>query len=164
MIAALLMLAVTWAADVGVPLPLTLLTNDQGVAAVLAPGPVRVVNLWASWCGPCRAELPLFDALATRLGTDAEVVLVSVDTSRPRAVALAKRLDLHARVLFDGESFAAQINPEAMPSTLLVGSDGVVRRVVAGEMNVDDVAALEGEVRALIVDDKPRQSVDSPLK
>lgn len=150
MIAAALTLAAAWAIDVGDPLPTTPLVDNQGATVVLAPGPVRVVNLWASWCGPCRAELPLFDALTTRLGPTAEVVLVSVDASRPRALALAKHLDLHGRLLFDGEVFASAINPDTLPTTLVVGPDGVVRNVHIGELSAEDFLVLEGEIRALL--------------
>lgn len=150
MIAALLTLGAALAIDVGQPLPSAPLVDSNGSVAILAPGEVRVVNLWAAWCGPCRAELPLFDGLATRLGEDAEVVLVSVDTSRPRAVALARHLHLGARVVFDGQPLADLIEPDTLPTTLVVGADGVVRHVHTGELKAEDFSSLEAEVRALL--------------
>ena len=95
-------------------------------------GKVALVNLWATWCGPCRQEMPALDRLQTALGgEDFAVVPVSIDTgdaARPAAFlesvgvkALPLYTDRTTRVfeVLKGRGLAL-----GLPVTLLVGRDG----------------------------------------
>jgi thiol-disulfide isomerase/thioredoxin len=71
------------------PGALTHATAEQLLAAIKASGKKgTIVNAWASWCGPCRREVPMLQALATNLKPQGvEIVLVSVDEAKDEAKA-----------------------------------------------------------------------------
>lgn len=91
-------------------------------------GKVVLLNLWATWCGPCREEMPSLDRLQKELGSDKfEVVAVSVDKNGFEASK--KFLDgLGVKSLnhYSDPSgrAASQLKAIGMPATLLVGKDG----------------------------------------
>lgn len=160
----LLVMAAALAAEPGQAFPETVVTDADGGAVRLdAPGQVTVVNLWATWCGPCLVELPLLDALHERLAGDgAAVVAVSLDDGKARPVALAKRLDLDLGVLHDeGGRLAASLAPEKLPTTYVVDADGTIRGVHAGALDAAAIAALEAEVRALLASQAADASMEA---
>jgi len=129
-------------ADKPLRLPNLAFSDDAGHAHTLADWRGRLVlfNLWATWCVPCRKEMPALDALEAKLGgRDFEVVAVNIDTrdpGKPRAWLrdvgidrLAYYADPSAKVFQDlklvGRAFG-------MPTTLLVDSAGCEIGTVAG--------------------------------
>lgn len=116
----------------GEPLPdvaLPCFTGGQQVTVSAIRGPA-VVNLWGSWCGPCREELPAFQRFAERAA--GKVTVVGVDTRDTRAAAssLAGDLGVTFPNLFDpAEQLRAKIGVAALPATLFVDRDGRVRHL-----------------------------------
>lgn len=101
-------------------------------------GKVLVLNIWASWCPPCRRELPQLDRLAQELDPEKfAVVGLNVDASPDFAAEYLRRLGVRFTSLWDADrqlsdgAFAV----EAYPTTLLVGPDGRVRERVVGYQN-----------------------------
>jgi thiol-disulfide isomerase/thioredoxin len=94
-------------------------------------GPV-VVNLWASWCPPCRQELPAFGRLAQRSGGKLTVLGVVTGDSRDSAAALAKELGLAFPAVFDekaklsSELVHLKLASAALPVTLFINGGTVV--------------------------------------
>lgn len=118
------------------PLDLSALAfqNDKGESRTLASfsGRTVLLNLWATWCGPCRKEMPALDQLqAERGGKDFEVVAVSVDRGseeKPKAFleemgihTLAFRHDPSNQIIADLRKVA---KAPGLPTTILVGPDG----------------------------------------
>lgn len=98
-------------------------------------GTPLVLNLWASWCGPCRDELPFFQRLHERAGRRLAVLGVDIDDREPgRALALAIDTGVTYPLLADPDALLrAPLRVMALPQTVLVAGDG---RVVAVERNV----------------------------
>ena len=106
------------------------LVDGSGATKSLADwrGRVVLLNLWATWCQPCRTEMPALDRLQAALGsTDFEVVAVSVD----RAGLEASRkflgsIDVKKLALYADPSarFAAELKAIGLPATILIGRDG----------------------------------------
>ena len=135
-------------------LPELAFTDTEGKPRTLASfqGKTVLLNLWATWCVPCRKEMPALDALQTRLGGDKfEVVAVNIDTrnlDKPRAwldeVGI-KRLgyyaDPSAKVFQDLKAVGKAIG---MPTTLLIDPNGCELGVLAGpaEWASDDAIRL----------------------
>ena len=97
-------------------------------------GEVVMINFWASWCGPCRQEMPLLDALYQRYQPMGFTILgVSVDEDVADAKRLLKEIPVTFPVLFDTDNKVADLYElVAMPSTVLVDRDGNMRFVHLG--------------------------------
>ena len=145
-LAALLSSQAAFALDVGETSPKLEFAGED------LSGKVVLVNFWATWCAPCKKELPLLDALHQRIVDDGALVLaINVDTRSRIAEATAKHLDFTAPVLYDPTGTVARpFAPEAMPTTYLLDGDGVVHKVIVGEIDEQGIIALEAEIRTLL--------------
>lgn len=97
-------------------------------------GQVVMINFWATWCAPCRQELPQLNRLHERYRRDGFVLLgVSVDDNPKAAQDMASRLGVRFPVLFDaGKQVSGRYDIDAMPSTLLIDRGGAVRYLHRG--------------------------------
>ncbi len=105
-------------------------------------GRVVLVEFWASWCPPCREQLPRAAALESEL-EDLVVLAVSVDTRRDRLERFMERVQVPRRVLLDPEGrIAGRFEVEAMPWAVLIGADGALlwqgSRIAEGRGALDD--------------------------
>jgi thiol-disulfide isomerase/thioredoxin len=131
------------------PLPdlsLPCLSGSGTVALRSLAGAPAVVNLWASWCAPCRQELPAFSRLSADAGGRLRVLGV-VSQDRPGAAAAYAadaRLPFPSLVDEDGLLLRG-LGRRALPATVLVDADGRVREVYQGAPLTD--AALRALVR-----------------
>lgn len=93
--------------------------------AALRGHPV-VINKWASWCGPCRAELPIFQQVSTARGKDVAFLGVNAKDKRPSAARFAQRFPVPYPSYEDpGERIARSIRaPANFPVTLFVDARG----------------------------------------
>jgi cytochrome c biogenesis protein CcmG, thiol:disulfide interchange protein DsbE len=90
-----------------------------------APGVPTVVNLWASWCGPCREELPLVQQLADTAGDRVRVVTVNSQDGVPQATSFAADARLDLPTAYDGDgAVSAALGLRGLPQTLFVTADG----------------------------------------
>lgn len=108
-------------------------------------GQVVLLNFWASWCGPCRQEMPLLDKIHQRY-EDAGFAVVSVNVEGEDAPArsLAKETGVTFPVLIDAEQRVSQMyDLEAMPSSVLIDRDGVVRYIHLGYQPGDEAKYLK---------------------
>ena len=91
-------------------------------------GKVVLLNLWATWCTPCREEMPSLDRLQKDLGSEKfEVVAVSVDKNGfEKAREFLKGIDVKSLAYYADPSAraASQVKAIGMPATLLVDKDG----------------------------------------
>ncbi|MGY1797567.1 TlpA family protein disulfide reductase [Blastococcus sp. SYSU D00868] len=112
-----------------------------------APGVPTVVNLWASWCGPCREELPLMQGLADRAGDRLGVVGVISRDGAPQAESFAEEAEASFPAAFDGDGdLMAELGLGALPYTYFLDADGGVAFVQVGPVDsVDELAALAAE-------------------
>jgi thiol-disulfide isomerase/thioredoxin len=120
---------------------LTLDCLGDGPAVRLAGlrGTPMVLNLWASWCEPCRAELPLFADLAAAGGASLRVLGVAVQDDPGAALSLLTDTDVHyASVRDDTAGTKAPLRWTGLPMTLFVDADGVVRHAQRGVITSDE--------------------------
>lgn len=97
-------------------------------------GRVVMVNFWATWCGPCRVELPQLAKLHDRYRGSGFVLLgVNIDEDPNAARTLAGKLGLKFPVLLDTDKkVVAAYDLNAMPATVLIDKDGRVRHLHRG--------------------------------
>jgi peroxiredoxin len=108
-------------------------------------GQVVLINFWASWCGPCRQEIPLLDRLHQRyLDTGFAVLGINVEGEEAPARKLIDRIPVTFPVLIDQEQRVSELYElEAMPSTVVVDRDGVVRYIHRGYKPGDEAKYIE---------------------
>ncbi len=116
-------------------------------------GKVCLVDVWASWCAPCRRALPFFAALHGRhAGAGFEVVALSVDDERSVAKAFVADLKLPFVLLWDRDQKAVSgLDVPKMPTSFLVDRKGKVRAMYAGFKDADR-AVIERQVAALLAE------------
>lgn len=97
-------------------------------------GDVVMINFWASWCGPCRQEMPLLDELFQEYEPLGFTILgVNVEEDSAKAKDLLKKLPVSFPVLFDNTSKVSKLyDVVAMPSTVLIDRDGNLRYLHQG--------------------------------
>lgn len=97
-------------------------------------GDVVMVNFWATWCGPCRQEMPLLDELYTRYQRVGFSLLgVNIDDDSSKAMDMVDELGVSFPVLFDAHKEVSKLyEVGAMPVTVLIDREGTVRYVHHG--------------------------------
>jgi peroxiredoxin len=97
-------------------------------------GDVVMINFWATWCGPCRQEMPLLDELYTRYHRVGFNLLgINIDDDSRRAMQMIEDLGVSFPVLFDARKEVSKLyEVEAMPVTVLIDREGNVRFVHHG--------------------------------
>ncbi|MCG8553746.1 MAG: TlpA family protein disulfide reductase [Proteobacteria bacterium] len=114
-------------------------------------GKVVVIDFWASWCAPCRREMPFLEQLYRRYsGKGLVVVGVSVDKQRRHIDEFLRQVKVSFPIVHDKRHrIAKTYKPPKMPSTFVVGRQGYVRFVHAG-YHQRDVPVLERQIRTLL--------------
>jgi thiol-disulfide isomerase/thioredoxin len=100
-------------------------------------GQVVLINFWATWCEPCREEMPSINRLRASLaGRPFEVLAINLAESEPRIRRFLEQLPLGFPVLMDRDSAAAKRwQARVLPMSFLVGPDGRIAYSVVGELN-----------------------------
>lgn len=96
-------------------------------------GSVVLVDFWASWCGPCRASFPAYNALRNRLqakyGKDSfEVLAINVDMEKPEALAFLEKQPVSFPILDENTGGSTQHKYQilAMPTAFLIDPEGTI--------------------------------------
>jgi len=108
-------------------------------------GQVVLINFWASWCGPCRQEMPLLDRLHHRYEDTGFAVLgVNVEGVAEPAQEIVSKTNVTFPILIDdGQKVSEMYNLQAMPSTVVVDRDGVIRYIHHGYKPGDEAKYVE---------------------
>ena len=135
------------------PAPLFALPDAAGNTVSLADfeGDVVLINFWASWCGPCREEMPLLDQLAERYGPLGFTMLgINVEEDSQLADTFLQGTPVAFPILYDRENSVSKLyDVIAMPTTILVDRQGQVRFVHHGyEPGYEN--DYQDQIRALI--------------
>ena len=147
----------------------SMVTGSTGATASIAPsftlpsrsgdtvslaqlkGKVVMLNFWASWCGPCRQEMPLLEQMHKRYSAlGFTLVGVNVDANSKDAEDWLSKTPVSFPVLFDRESKVSKLyDVSAMPSTVFIDRQGNVRYLHRGYKAGDEGEYLN-QIRALL--------------
>ncbi len=134
----------TRSAEIGELAPAFALRDPEGNIRQLSDyrGQVVWINFWATWCGPCRRELPEIQSLADEFQDEGLVVLaVNFQESAGRAVSFWEELDLDLPILLDSNGeVAEQYRTRNFPNNFFIDRDGILRALRMGFLT-------EGEMR-----------------
>ena len=129
------------------PLPTTAGTDLEGKHVALGPmqGAPLVVIFFASWCGPCHEDAPIFAALADRYRERVGFISVAVDDPPHEARAFASRYGWSWPVVRDDERrWVSAFGPPGVPATFVIDAEGAVIRTLTGPVTEEQIdAALD---------------------
>jgi thiol-disulfide isomerase/thioredoxin len=125
-------------------------------------GKVVLVNFWATWCEPCRQEMPSIQRLRDRLaGQPFAVLAVNVDEPDARVRLFVKQTALDLPILMDPDKVVTRgWGVRVLPVTFLVGPDGRVRYRLVGDLDWNS-ETVAGVIAGLMAEARPRSVVQA---
>jgi peroxiredoxin len=137
----------------GAPAPQFSLASREGkdVSLTQYQGQVVMINFWASWCGPCRQEMPLLESIYKKYNKLGFTLLgVNVEPDSKAAIDWLKETPVSFPILFDKDSKVSKLYDVAgMPSTVIIDRAGKVRVLHRGYKPGDENEYLDS-IRTLV--------------
>ena len=140
------------AADIGKPAPeFQLASGDKPIKLADYKGKVVYVDFWASWCGPCRQSFPWMNEMQSKYGAQGFTVLaINVDQKREDAQMFLKDTPAKFTVAYDDKGATPKAYAvKTMPTSMLIGTDGVVKVIHRG-FRANETQAMEQEIRSAL--------------
>lgn len=103
-------------------------------------GKVIVVNIWATWCGPCVREMPAFEKLYQEYGADGDVVIVAVNACESKSTVdtFVNKNGYTFPIAYDEEgNINNQYPTDGIPYTVIIGKDGLIKTIHLGAMDAE---------------------------
>lgn len=125
-------------------------TSLLGEKFTFTPGKVAVVNVWASWCSPCRAESPTLAALANKYA-DVQFIGVLTRDNPVNAEAFVRKRNIPYPTLIDDSiliGFRKSLPANAIPTTVIIDKNNRVAARISGSVTVASLSKLIEEVSA----------------
>lgn len=146
--------ALAFAVDVGEPPPeinLPDLNNGKKISLAALRGKVVLVDFWASWCAPCKEEMPVLESLHKRFKDSGLVIIgVSVDNEAANAKKFLSSVKVSFPIVHDaGKTVADSFKPPRMPTSYVIDKTGKIRFIHAG-FRKEDAKKLEDEITKLL--------------
>ncbi len=133
------------------PAPPFLLTDLDGqpISTAAYHGKVVLINFWATWCPPCREEIPEMIALANKYGDKLQIIGVSMDDDPPETVrAFARAHNMNYPIVMGSDKLSEEYGGvDALPTTFVLDMNG---RVVQKHMGLYSPEVYDGEIHALL--------------
>jgi len=123
--------------------------NDTGVASLSSlKGTPVILHFWASWCPPCRSEMP---SLITWIGQHptTKVVVISLDNNKSNAEHFFKQTGIHMPINMGSMSGASALGVRGLPSTLIIDEAGEVIKRFTGDVDWADEEVSQQVLRWL---------------
>jgi len=115
-------------------------------------GKPTIINVWASWCGPCQAEMPSLQRLARRAGDQLNVIGISTDDYHERAESFVRKFDIRFPNFIDSKlRLEHMLGAERLPLTVLMDAQGKVVAKHVGAKEWDSPEAVTYVARHLRV-------------
>ncbi|MCH6559519.1 chemotaxis protein CheW, partial [candidate division KSB1 bacterium] len=141
--------------------------NVKGIAgaSVLGDGRVVLIDFWASWCQPCREELPLLDILNKTYGReDFKVVTVNIDNHPKNAVKFLETYSIKVAPLWDQKKkVVSAYDVQKMPTTILIDKNGWIRYIHSG-FETEQFLTYKREIEILLKEGKTRTKRRTPVR
>ena len=116
-------------------------------------GKVVLVDFWASWCGPCKQEMPVLEELHKKYAKEGLVIVgVNIDNNPKKMTNFLRGTPVTFRVVHDRKlAVASKYEPGTMPSSYFIARDGKIRYVHEG-FRKKDAGELEERVKGLLAE------------
>lgn len=122
--------------------------DERLTLAEVAGGRPAVVNFFASWCAPCKRELPLLVAAFEEHGDDVAFLGVDTEDSASEGLEMLDRYGIEYPAVYDPDArIRNALGRSGLPVTVFVTSEGAIAKIVAREVNANE---LDDEIEALV--------------
>jgi peroxiredoxin len=139
------------AIQVGSPAPKFTLQDLSGQTVTLDQyrGKVVLLDFWATYCGPCRTSMPMFEDLQKEYPTAMVLLAINVQEPAPMVRDYVQEQNVNSRVLLDEQGTAAQAyGADAIPTEVLIDKSGIVRHVQVG-FSKQVISQLRAQIESL---------------
>ncbi len=128
-------------------------------------GKVVLLDFWASWCTPCREELPLLDILDKTYGReDFKVVTVNIDNNPKNAVKFLQAYSIKLSPLWDQKKeVVSAYDVKKMPTTILIDKNGWIRYIHSG-FEAEQFRTYKRQIETLLKEGKTRAKKRTPVR
>jgi thiol-disulfide isomerase/thioredoxin len=107
--------------------------DGGGIRVSQLRGNVVLVNFWATWCGPCRAELPLLQDLYNKYSDrNFTVLAINVDNDRDRVAPFLKTNNLTLPIYYANANDVSALTWQGIPTSFIVAPDGKLEKAYVG--------------------------------
>jgi len=106
--------------------------NDNPVSLSDLRGQVVFLNIWATWCPPCRAEMPGIQSLYEEVGHDVAFIMLSTDREFAKAVQFKKDHHFTFPIYRLAQNLPLELNTQSIPATFVLDKEGVIQMLHEG--------------------------------
>lgn len=127
---------------------------DGGTVTTAHPGKVVVINVWGSWCAPCRKEAPALQAASQQTADLAQFIGIDTrDAERAPAQAFQRTFGITYPSIYDPDGrtllqFSGELPPSGIPSTLVIDPQGRIAARQIGEIDQNTLVGLVEDAAA----------------
>ena len=117
------------------------------------PGKVVMLDIWATWCPPCRAEIPYIIKLQKKYGAkNVMIVGVAIDEDKADVKSFVKQQKVNYTICHDpkGNKIGKSYDVQSIPATYIIDKKGVIRYVHGGFGGPEDAASMDKEIASLL--------------
>ena len=116
-------------------------------------GKVVLVDFWASWCGPCKQEMPVLEELHKKYAKEGLVIVgINIDNNPKKMNNFLRGTPVTFRIIHDRKlNVASKYEPETMPSSYFIARDGKIRYIHEG-FRKKDATEFEERIKALLAE------------
>ena len=118
--------------------------STQSLKSIIAKNKVTILNFWATWCPPCRAEIPEFiKFLKEHQGDKVALIAVNLQEDSKKVRDFAKKAGTNFPILLDSDGKVAQTYQiYAIPTTFFIDSSGTIQEKVEGSLSLSRLESI----------------------
>lgn len=126
--------------------------GDESFSISKKTDKITVLNFWGTWCGPCKAELPYFDQIASEYADSVQIVTIHSDYGLDKAPQYIEENYPDSKMIFTYDANDAYYNllvkGSAWPTTVILDQNGVILNKTVGKMEYETLKAIINTVQA----------------